>query len=274
MKLKYLGTGAAEGIPAVFCTCPVCLAAKEKKGKNVRTRSQALLDGKILFDFSPDSYAHYLNGGVDLPAIRYLLVTHSHMDHFFPAELALRRPVFIASTPIETLHIYGNHKTGTYLKKIEDNEGGPGCNDFHFMHPFASAEFEGYKVTALPARHDPKEDCLIYMVRHEGKNLLYAHDTGVFLDAVWDFFAEAKIRFDFISLDCTSMYHNDGGGHMGLPNNVEVRGRLYDLGAADKGTVFVVNHFSHNGGLNHEDLSKAAEKEGFIAAWDGMEVDV
>jgi phosphoribosyl 1,2-cyclic phosphate phosphodiesterase len=196
------------------------------------------------------------------------------MDHFFPAELALRRPVFIASTPIETLHIYGNYATGAYLKKIEDNEGGPGCNDFHSMSPFSSAEFEGYKVTALPARHDPKEDCLIYIVQYEGKNLLYAHDTGVFPDAVWEFLVEAGIRFDLISLDCTSMYHNDGGGHMGLPNNVEVRGRLYDIGAADKGTVFVVNHFSHNGGLNHEDLSKAAGKEGFIAAWDGMEVDV
>jgi phosphoribosyl 1,2-cyclic phosphate phosphodiesterase len=274
MKLKYRGTAAAEGIPAVFCDCPVCRTAKEKKGKDVRTRSQALLDGKILFDFPPDSYAHYLNGGADLPAIRRLLVTHSHMDHFFPAELALRRPVFIASTPVETLHVYGSEKTGACLKKCEDDEGGSAYNEFHCMRPFAEAGFEGYQVTALPARHDPREDCLFYMVRHDGKSLLYAHDTGVFPDAVWEFFAASGIRFDLVSLDCTSMYHNDGGGHMGLPNNAEVRGRLRDMGAADGGTVFVVNHFSHNGGLNHDALTQAAEKEGFIAAWDGMEVDV
>jgi phosphoribosyl 1,2-cyclic phosphate phosphodiesterase len=273
MKLKYLGTGAAEGIPAVFCDCPVCRAAREMKGKNVRTRSQSLLDGKILFDFPPDSYAHYLSGGVDLPSIRRLLVTHSHMDHFFPAELALRRPVFIASTPIETLHIYGNRNTETRLREFEAKEGGPGYNEFHTLCPFAAAEFEDYKVIALPANHDPKEDCLNYIVLHEGKNLLYAHDTGVFPDAVWEYFVNAKIRFDLISLDCTSMYHREGSYHMGLPNNIEVRDRLYDMGAADKDTVFVINHFSHNGGLNHEDLSKAAGKEGFITAWDGMEVE-
>jgi phosphoribosyl 1,2-cyclic phosphate phosphodiesterase len=34
-----------------------------------------------------------------------------------------------------------------------------------------------------------------------------------------------------------------------------------------------VNHFSHNGGLNHDELSKAAEKEGFAVAYDGMEIE-
>lgn len=28
MKLQYLGTAAAEGIPALFCSCPVCTAAR------------------------------------------------------------------------------------------------------------------------------------------------------------------------------------------------------------------------------------------------------
>jgi phosphoribosyl 1,2-cyclic phosphate phosphodiesterase len=272
MILKYLGTGAAEGIPAVFCTCEICTQAKKLGGKNVRTRSQALLDGKILFDFPPDSYLQYLNGGVNLPAIRHLLVTHSHMDHFFPAELALRRPDFVASLPVETLHVYGNRSVGTLLDAAEKNEDGPGCNDFHYMAPFKPVEAGGYTVTSLPARHDQKEECLIYMVQHEGRALLYAHDTGVFPQAAWDFLAASGIRFNLVSLDCTSMDHDNRGGHMGLPNNVEVKSRLLDMGAADKGTLFTVNHFSHNGGMNHEDLCKAAGKEGFTAAFDGMEL--
>jgi phosphoribosyl 1,2-cyclic phosphate phosphodiesterase len=274
MILTYLGTGAAEGIPAVFCTCKICTEAKRLGGKNVRTRSQAALDGKILFDFPPDSYAHYLNGKVNLPAIRHLFVTHSHMDHLFPAELALRRPVFVASAPVETLHIYGNRQAEALLKKAGESEGGGACNEFHYMAPFKPVEAGGYTVTSLPARHDPNEECLIYMVQHAGRALLYAHDTGVFPEAAWDFLAASGIRFNLVSLDCTSMYHNDGGGHMGLPNNAEVKKRLLDTGAADKSTVFTVNHFSHNGGLNHEDLCRAAEKEGFITAFDGMEIEV
>ncbi|MDR0450468.1 MAG: hypothetical protein LBH26_04300 [Treponema sp.] len=238
----------------------------------MRTRSQAVLDGKILFDFPPDSYLHYLKGGADLPEIRHLFVTHSHMDHFFPAELALRRPLFIASSPVEKLHIYGNRSVEALLEKAEENESGPRYNDFHYMAPFKPVKAAGYTVTSLLARHAEKEECLIYLVQHEGKALLYAHDTGVFPEATWDFLAASGIRFNLVSLDCTFMHHHDGGGHMGLPNNIEVKNRLSAIGAADKGTVFAVNHFSHNGGLNHEDLRQAAEKEGFITAFDGMEI--
>ena len=56
MIVKYLGTGAAEGIPAVFCHCNICKHARQKKGRNIRTRSQALIDGKLLIDFGPDTF--------------------------------------------------------------------------------------------------------------------------------------------------------------------------------------------------------------------------
>ena len=38
MKIAYLGTSAAEGIPALFCHCDVCKYARKYKGKNIRTR--------------------------------------------------------------------------------------------------------------------------------------------------------------------------------------------------------------------------------------------
>ena len=33
MKLKYLGTGASEGIPSLYCRCPVCENARKEGGK-------------------------------------------------------------------------------------------------------------------------------------------------------------------------------------------------------------------------------------------------
>ena len=56
MKLQYLGTAAAEGIPAVFCECENCIKSKENGGRNIRTRSQALIDDCILIDFPQDTY--------------------------------------------------------------------------------------------------------------------------------------------------------------------------------------------------------------------------
>ncbi|MDR2617646.1 MAG: hypothetical protein LBC62_02140 [Treponema sp.] len=270
MKLQYLGTGAAEGIPAIFCSCAVCEEARKKRGKNIRTRSQALVDGVMLLDFPPDTYAHYLAYDFYFPGIRHVLVTHSHMDHFSPAEFELRRPDFITS-PLDTLNIYGNSAVEAALMKHIEN--GPSAPYLRFTRacPFEPLDLSGYTVIPFPALHDRSEECLFYAVTHEGKALLYAHDTGIFPEPVWDYIAKTGLRFNLVSLDCTVMIEKDGTNHMGIPDNVEVRSRLVSLGAADKNTVFIVNHFSHNGGLNHDLLSQEAAKEGFIAAYDGLE---
>ena len=277
MKLKYLGTAAAEGIPAIFCSCPVCLEAREKKGKNIRTRSQALLDGKILFDFPPDTYSHYIASdftALDLPAIRHVFITHSHMDHFYPDELHLRRPPFVVSKPVETLHIYGNLAVEQGLVDLQKTGKAAPCNDFRYAKPFEIIEVDGYHVTPLPALHSHNEECLFYAIEYGEKAMLYAHDTGIFPQPVWDYFPKAKSRFNLVSLDCTMMVQKDGTNHMGIPDCIEVRERLVAMGAADAKTVFVLNHFSHNGGLNHDELCRAAEKESFVAAYDRMEIEI
>jgi len=74
MKLQYLGTAAAEGIPAVFCECENCIKSKLSGGRNIRTRSQALIDDCILIDFPQDTYMHYLK--YDFPLV-FLLSMHS-----------------------------------------------------------------------------------------------------------------------------------------------------------------------------------------------------
>ena len=276
MKLLYLGTAAAEGIPAIFCACPVCMRAREMKGKNIRTRSQALLDNKILIDFPPDSYTHYINSDfkADLPAIRRLLVTHSHMDHFFPAELNMRRPGFVASQPIETLHIYGNSSVEEKLLGHKEAARISPCNEFHRVKPFEPVDVDGYRITPLPALHDRNEECLFYAIEHDGKAMLYAQDTGIFPEPVWDYFTKTKMYFNIVNLDCTTVLRKDGNNHMGIVDCVEVRKKLISMDAAGEKTVFVLNHFSHNGGLNHDDLCKAGEKEGFIVSYDGMEIEI
>ena len=48
MKFRYLGTAAAEGWPAVFCNCDNCMRAKKAGGRNLRTRSQAIINDDLL----------------------------------------------------------------------------------------------------------------------------------------------------------------------------------------------------------------------------------
>jgi len=44
MEIQYLGTAAAEGFPALFCDCETCKKARNTGGKDVRTRTQSIVD--------------------------------------------------------------------------------------------------------------------------------------------------------------------------------------------------------------------------------------
>jgi phosphoribosyl 1,2-cyclic phosphate phosphodiesterase len=270
MRLQYLGTGAAEGIPATFCACPVCKEAARRGGREIRTRSQALLDGKILFDFPPDTYAHYLNYRFDLPGIEHVLVTHSHMDHFFPQEFELRSGGFVHEPP-PLLHVYGNDKVGrALLAALPRGDQESQRLVFRPLTPFEKTGVGGYAVTPLLAKHDPAERCLFYLAERGGGALLYAHDTGIFPDETWDYLGSARPRLGMVSLDCTMAAFKEGSNHMGLPDAALVRERLLDMGLAGEATVFALNHFSHNGGLNHRELCEKAQTLGFTVAWDGL----
>ncbi|MBR5263155.1 MAG: hypothetical protein IKV50_00525, partial [Clostridia bacterium] len=96
MKLTYLGTAAAEGWPALFCRCEYCKKALERGGKNLRTRSQAMVNDDLLIDFPADSFSHMQQNGLNFSAVKTLLITHSHMDHFSPTDLHLRSTSYYA----------------------------------------------------------------------------------------------------------------------------------------------------------------------------------
>ena len=91
MKIKYLGTGAAEGIPALFCHCDICNYARKMKGKNIRTRAQLLIDNELLIDFGPDTLMHSIQYDIELANILYCLITHTHDDHLYVDDLRARR---------------------------------------------------------------------------------------------------------------------------------------------------------------------------------------
>ena len=41
MEIQYLGTAAAEGLPALFCDCETCRKARNIGGKEVRKIGRA-----------------------------------------------------------------------------------------------------------------------------------------------------------------------------------------------------------------------------------------
>ena len=268
MKLKYYGTGAAEGWPGLFCRCDACAKARAEGGRSIRTRSQAALDGTLLIDLPPDTYQHVLYGGLDLAAIRGILITHDHSDHFIPHELWCRGPYIAYGMDEETIPLAGSPKVAERAGKA----GAGGRIEPRALEPFVRADVAGYAVTPLPADHDPSAQPYIYIIERGGKTLLYAHDTGYFPDATWEYLEKRGVVFDFVSLDCTNCARDSMHGHMGLPACRLMREKLASMGRADAHTRFALNHFSHNGGLTYPDMCAAAPD--FIVSYDGLEVEI
>ena len=272
MKLKYLGTAAAEGFPAVYCNCQYCEEARRLGGKNIRTRSQAMINETLLLDLPADTYYHFLQQGIRGDRIQYLFVTHSHSDHFYPGELKIRMAPYAHKMEVPILQVWLN--PGAY-QKWEPIAKMCGGMEVHEIRPFETVTLPEYEVTALPARHYAGDDALFYLVRSEGRTLCYAHDTGYFYEGVFEYLKEQKIRFDLISLDCTNIDIpiDDTGSHMGLDNIGRLLERLTRDGVVDENTKKIINHFSHNGNPLHHVLEKRVEGLGYEVSYDGMEAE-
>ena len=273
MKLKYLGTAAAEGIPGMFCNCRVCRNALKIRGKEIKTRSQALLDDKLLIDFPADTYMHILNHGLDLRNIHNVIITHSHSDHFYPNDFWCRFEGIAYDIVEEPLNIYVTE--AGYNKALR--QLGEDMNEtrvkFHKIAPFEPFDVEDYHIIPLAADHDSTSNPVIYIIEKGGKSLLYAHDTGIFPDSTWDYLEKYNKKFELISLDCTGMAQkNLRRSHLCLNTDKEVYDRLTEIGVCDKNTIVYVNHFSHNGMLTHKELVVEAEKYGFLVTYDSLEV--
>ena len=278
MKIQYLGTAAAEGWPGLFCRCEACRRAGELRGRNVRTRSQALIDGRLLLDFPCETYAHMLLHGVDLPNIHSCLITHCHEDHFYYLDLENRSKGY-AQDMNGLLTLYGNDRMVQTLRDWSAGFSSPRQVDFRELPAYESAKIEDWTVTPVLARHNPRERCYNYIISDGSRTLFYAHDTGFPTEEVWQFLR--RFAFDLVSLDCTClMLDRRGGGHMSFQENLEVRDRMLREGIARPDTVFVANHFSHFGAVDpsgrvwlYEETSAMMAEKGFIMSWDGLTLE-
>lgn len=277
MQIEYLGTGAAEGIPAIFCNCDFCKEARAAGA--VRSRAQVLIDGELSVDFPPDAFYHMVQSRVDLSAIRYLLVSHSHMDHFYAHDFVLRGYKYSLGMTAQKLEIYGNAETLEVFRESVAREMKPVVAENYALHEiraFEKACFGGYTVHPLKAQHSSK-DPLVFLIEKGNKRILHLYDTGRLPEEDFEYLeAVGGDPVDLVTLDCTFLYGQTAAGarHMGLDENACLLQRLSELGLTDGHTQRVITHFSHNGTPTEALLRRAEREYNVIAAYDGMTVTV
>ena len=81
MKLYFLGTGASDFGPRLWTDLA------DKYDNDVRRSNAVLIDGQLLIDCGDWILNELEISGTDISAIRRVLVSHSHHDHFRPDHL-------------------------------------------------------------------------------------------------------------------------------------------------------------------------------------------
>ena len=274
MKITYYGTAAGEGWPCIFCGCELCEEARRLGGKNIRTRSQSLINSDLLLDFPPDNLLHANLYGLDFRKVDYLFVTHAHSDHFYAEDLEIIREPYTHER-FRPLKVYGPENVGRHIDLLVPD---PGDRDPRYIYErayaFKPVTVGDYEVVPLIAKHDRKQECFIYIVRSlkEDKTVLYCHDTGSLPENTVEYILQYSHKFDLVSLDCTQGVKKDGNNHMGYEDAKLEKQRLTDLGVCKPSCIFVLNHFSHNGKLLHDQLVEMAKKDDMLVSYDGLEV--
>jgi phosphoribosyl 1,2-cyclic phosphate phosphodiesterase len=290
MVITFLGTSAANAYPEAFCRCENCQKARALGGPSLRKRSAGLVNDDLLIDLGPDVMSASQMHGISLTGVRYCLQTHAHADHLDPSHFLSRSPAFeVVGAP--RLHFYASPATARRTAQLLERDCAPdGFLDpqvgerlnleVHQVEPLQSFTVGSYRVTALPANHDPAVEPLLYAVEGEGGSIFYGTDTAVLPEETWRAFHRQEMRFDVVILDHT--YGPDEGAgsgdeaehsdHLSAYQVMEHVARMREEGIlADGGHAFAT-HISHPGNPVHPELVAFAARHGYDVAYDGLAV--
>ena len=207
MKITVLGSGGF-GYPLVFCDCEYCKNLRILRGKNLRKRASLLVNDELIIDLTPDCLSSMNMYNKDMGKTKYLLQTHTHLDHFdinhftsLDYKYATQRKENLTlvcsdlclqdiqnkASQFDKMDLYNKD----YLNKIHLN--------IETINHGQSVQINQYLIKAIHCAHDEKIGAQIYLIKYNGKTLLYATDTPQISEiAIKELYKE---RIDCVFLD-------------------------------------------------------------------------
>lgn len=225
MKITFLGTGAADW--------PL---EKPAGAAEFRRLSSALIDDTLLIDPGPQVFEALRDTAKDPAAIRYILNTHRHSDHYC-AETVSRLEA-----------------TGAELTLLHDGE---------------VATLGRYTVYAYRANHSTAET-VHFIITDGEKTLFYG------LDGAWLLYGEIQAikqqKPDLAVLDATIGYA-EGDYRVFEHNNLRMVTEMKRSLESDVGQ-FCISHMARTLHTDHRTLADAMREHGILVAYDGWETEI
>jgi len=278
MKITMLGT-AAIGYPLAFCDCKYCSKARKMGGKNIRKRASILVNDEMIVDLTGDCQTAMNMYGKNMSNVKYLLQTHTHLDHFDinqfttldykyatirkkSLSLVCSKKCFEDINTKVNLYDNINLKNEDYLKKIN-------C-EVKIVNHGELLKLDKYQIKAIHTTHDEKLGAQLYLIKEKNKTLFYATDTPQISDIALRELKNEKI--DCIFLDESFGNSDYCFSHLNIKGFVQFVETLKENELLKDNCLIYATHITHDGNPLHEELEKQLKKYSCLVAYDGMEI--
>lgn len=281
MRFTFLGTGAAEGYPALFCNCVNCSEARALGGRNLRKRSTALINDDLLIDLGPDLIASIQQVSIDLTSIRYILQTHSHSDHLDANNITCRLPGY-TSTPLPETEWYATDsvfKAAAHMlwqEQLSREDLATAHLSLHSIEAGQQFEVGPYQVSSIPATHGgAHEQCLLYLIGDGRSTIFYCTDTGLLSEEAWRLLHADGRTIDMVAMDETMGIGGEPDPeHLNMDGFLQQLQRLRAEGLLASTARIFAHHISHERNPIHPKLAEIFAPHGVAVPYDGLAVEL
>jgi len=222
MRLKFLGTGAAGGVPLWGCNCPVCSRARFNVNYFRRPNCAVIEAGdtRLLLDAGVMDLAERFPSD----ALSAILITHFHADHV--------QGLFHLRWGKGDVNVYAPHDTEGCADLYKNH----GLLKFNHVSKFETFNVGDVLVTPVPLVHS--KPTLGFCIEYKGARLAYLTDTRELPPSTASFLSEWKPHT--ICLDCTYPPGIEGKrNHFDLSEAIEISKDYPD-------SNFVLMHIGHS----------------------------
>ncbi|MBE7082698.1 MAG: hypothetical protein E7378_03390 [Clostridiales bacterium] len=280
MKITVLGTGGFA-YPLVFCECDYCNKARILGGKNIRKRASILINDEMIIDLTPDCQVAMNMYQKDMGKVKYLLQTHTHLDHFDINHFTSLDYKYCTKKSKELILICSDE----CLKDIQNKASQFDRMDLYNEEYLNKIKLktktinhgeilscEDYIIKPIYCSHDERIGAQLYLIKQQGKTLLYATDTPMLTDVTLQELKGEKI--DCIFLDESFGVQDYTFSHLNIKGFDEYIKTLKQNNLLSDKCLVYATHITHDGNPTHEELNQILNKNGYNVAYDGLEFEL
>ena len=277
MKITVLGS-AGFGYPLVFCDCEECSKSRELKGTNIRKRASLLINDEMIVDLTPDCQVAMNMYGKNMGKAKYLLQTHTHLDHFdinqfttldFKYESKRTEKLKLICSDLCLKDIQSKVSQFDKMDLFNEEYINKIGLSIQTVNHGESIVVNKYSIKAIHCTHDEKIGAQIYLIKQGNKSLLYATDTSQITDIALKELNGEKI--DCIFLDESFGIRDYMFSHLNIEGFKEYIIKLKENNLLNEDCLVYATHLTHDGNPLHDELEQILNKYGYRVAYDGME---